>query len=72
MGKLSKDEMRAGLSAGRTLIQEEWAASSEIAAVDELVAEGFAAATAWAYVDGFQCERRTVRLAPPSLTQDPS
>ena len=61
--KLTKDEMRKGLATGRSLIQEEWAAASEIVAVDELVLEGFATATPWEYKDGFQCERRVVRLS---------
>lgn len=57
---MTKDEMRAGLAAGWRLIQEEWADRGEIAAVDELVAEGVASATPWEWKDGFQCERRIV------------
>ena len=60
---MSKDEMLAGLRAGRTLIQEEWADAEEIRAVDELIAEGKARATPWEWRDGFQCERR--RIARP-------
>lgn len=52
--------MKAGLLAGRRLRQEEWAAREEIAAVDELVSEGIATATAWAYRDGFQCDVRDI------------
>lgn len=61
---MTKDEIRAGLAQGRRLIQEEWSTRAEIAAVDELVAEGVASATAWQYRDGFQCERRIVTAAP--------
>jgi hypothetical protein len=58
--KLTKAEMAAGLAAGRTLIQEEWANPQEIASVDELIAEGKASATSWEYREGLQCERRLV------------
>ena len=58
---MTKEEMRAGLLRGRRLTQEEWATPAEIAAVDELVTEGIASATAWEYHDNFQCERRYVR-----------
>jgi hypothetical protein len=57
---MDKAEMRAGLLAGRRLVQEEWSQPDEIRAVDELVAEGVAQATPWEYRDGFQCERRIV------------
>lgn len=57
---MTKDEMKAGLLAGRRLIQEEWSSPTEIAAVDELVTEGVAKATDWTWADGFQCERRVV------------
>lgn len=57
---MTKEEMRAGLATGRTLIQEEWADPEEIIAVDELVAEGAATATPWEYKDTFQCKRRRV------------
>jgi hypothetical protein len=57
---MTKDEMRRGLLAGRTLTQEEWASPYEKKAVDELIAEGVAEATPWEYRDGFQCHRRIV------------
>lgn len=57
---MTKEEMATGLAAGRRLIQEEWADAEEIQAVDELVAEGQATATAWEWRDGFQCKRRIV------------
>lgn len=57
---MTKDEIAEGLARGRRLIQEEWADPAEIAAVDELVAEGKATATPWEWSDGFQCERRLV------------
>src|SRR5690606_24669811 len=44
---MTKEEMITGLAAGRRLIQEEWADGAEIAAIDELVEEGKARATAW-------------------------
>lgn len=59
--KMTKDQMRDGFKAGRTLTQEEWAHPSEIAWADELIAEGTATVTApWEYKDGFQCQRRRV------------
>lgn len=59
---MTKDEMRAGFSKGRTLVQEEWSSPEEIKAVDELIAEGVAEVVApWEYLDNFQCERRKVR-----------
>lgn len=58
--RMTKDEMAAGLAAGRRLIQEEWAHRQEIAWVDELVAEDKAEAGPWEYKDGFQCERRVI------------
>jgi hypothetical protein len=67
---MTKEEMRRGLQSGRRLNQEEWSERSEIAAVDELVAEGVAAATPWEYRDGFQCERRVVRAAIPPESGD--
>lgn len=57
---MSREEMAAGFAAGRSLIQEEWANSQEIAWVDELIAEGKATATAWEYHPNYQCERRRV------------
>ena len=57
---MTKEEMKAGLTRGRTLIQEEWSSESEISAVNELVAEGFAQATQWTYGDNYQCDFRTV------------
>lgn len=64
--RITKDEMRAGLASGRTLIQEEWAHPKEIQWVDELVSEGKATATPWEYKDGLQCERRLVTRAAGS------
>lgn len=58
--RITKDEMRAGLAAGRRLIQEEWAHPDEIRFVNELVTEAIAIAGAWEWSDGFQCERRTI------------
>lgn len=58
------EEMRRGLAAGRTLIQEEWSTPEEIQAVDQLIAEGFAEASPWEYKDNFQCERRRVYKKP--------
>lgn len=58
---MTKDEMRAGLVAGRKLRQEEWSQPEEIRAVDELIAEGVATATKWEYRFGFQCEVRDIR-----------
>lgn len=58
---MTKDEMITGLQAGRTLIQEEWAAHEEVQCVDELVDEGVATATAWEWRDNFQCRRRIIR-----------
>ncbi|MGJ5163214.1 hypothetical protein [Bradyrhizobium sp. HKCCYLR1051] len=67
---ITKDEIAAGLNAGRPLIQEEWANPQEIAWVDELIAEGIAQATPFEWKPGFQCERRIVtRAAPPSANQ---
>lgn len=63
---MKKDEMKAGLLAGRRLRQEEWSEIHEINAVDELVAEGIATVTPWAYRDGFQCEVRDVTRAAVS------
>lgn len=60
---MNKDEIRAGLLAGRILCQEEWSSAAEIRAVDELVSEGAAQAEEWRYSDGFQCARRYVRAA---------
>lgn len=58
--RITKDEMRSGLNAGRRLIQEEWAHHDEIRFVNELVKEGAAEAGPWEYKDGFQCQRRVV------------
>ena len=69
---MNKSEMKAGLLSGRRLRQEEWASREEIAAVDELVAEGIARATPWSYRDGFQCEVRDVTLATPQSDALPS
>lgn len=63
--RMTKDEIRQGLAQGRRLIQEEWAHPLEKQWVDELVAEGIAAATPFTYVENFQCERRIVTAAPP-------
>lgn len=60
---MTKAEMVAGLAAGRTLIQEEWADPLEIALVDELVREGNAVATPWEWRENFQCERRRITPA---------
>lgn len=57
---MTKQEILIGLKQGRTLIQEEWADPSEIASVDELVAEGLAQATLWKWGDALQCDFRTV------------
>lgn len=58
---MTKEQMRAGFAAGKTLTQEEWANQQEIAWVDELIAEGAATVSApWEYKDNFQCERRRV------------
>lgn len=57
---MTKDEMAKGLAAGRRLIQEEWADGSEIDAVDQLIAEGKAAASPWQWKDNFQCMRRII------------
>lgn len=65
---MTKEEMRRGLAAGHTLIQEEWANSQEIEWVDELIAEGFASSTPWEYKDNFQCERRRVIGKKPCLS----
>lgn len=58
--RMTKDEIRTGLLAGRRLMQEEWAHPDEIRFVDELVKEGVAEATPWSYSDNFQCKGRTV------------
>lgn len=58
---MTKDEIRAGLAAGRTLVQEEWCAASERQAVDELIEEGVAVSSGWEYKSNFQCEVRKVR-----------
>lgn len=64
---ITRDEIKAGLLNGRTLIQEEWADHSEIEAVDQLVNEGIAQATPWEYRDNFQCERRKITLKNSTL-----
>jgi hypothetical protein len=59
---MTRDDLERGFAAGRQLTQEEWAHPSEIAWVDELVAEGKAEVVDnWRYLAGFQCERRKVR-----------
>lgn len=59
--RMTKEQMREGFARSRTLTQEEWAHPSEIAWIDELVAEGAATVTApWEYKDGFQCQRRRI------------
>lgn len=68
--KITKDEMRSGLLAGRRLTQEEWAHPSEIQWVDELVAEGVAQVSRWEYSDNFQCERRYVSRAALAATKE--
>lgn len=67
--RMSKEEMKAGLQAGRRLVQEEWAHPDEIRFVEELIAEGIAQASAWEWRDGFQCERRIITRALPSGEQ---
>ncbi|EFO32578.1 putative ribosome-binding factor A [Roseibium sp. TrichSKD4] len=57
---MTKEELEIGLSQGRTLIQEEWADSAEISAVDELISEGKATATPWEYQGNYQCEMRRI------------
>jgi hypothetical protein len=57
---ITKEAMAAGLAAGRTLTQEEWAHPSEKQWADELIAEGKATATQWRYKDNFQCEMRKI------------
>ena len=57
---MTKDEMRIGLAQGRRLRQEEWSNPGEIDAVNELVSEGVATATPWAYRHNFQCMVRDV------------
>lgn len=65
---MTKEEMKLGLVAGRTLIQEEWAARDEIEAVDELIFEGIATATPWTYSGNFQCEfRKVTKNAAPDI-----
>ncbi len=66
---MTKEAMADGLSRGRMLTQEEWAHPNKIRWVDELVAEGKAAATAWEYLDNFQCERRIVTRLPNTTPQ---
>ena len=58
---LTKEQMREGFAAGRTLTQEEWAHPDEIKWLDELITEGVARIAApWEYKDNFQCRRRRV------------
>jgi len=57
---MTKEQMAAGFARGRSLIQEEWANPAEIKWVDELIAEGKAAAEPWKYHENFQCEKRRV------------
>lgn len=57
---MTKEEMERGIAQGRTLIQEEWANPQEIEWVDELIADGKATATPWAYKDEFQCKMRKI------------
>lgn len=57
---MSKEQMAAGFLQGRTLTQEEWAHPSERQWIDELIAEGKANATPWAYKDAFQCNMRRI------------
>jgi hypothetical protein len=61
---MTKEEMIAGLSIGRALIQEEWSEAAEIRWIDELVAEGKATATPWEYRDSYQCEMRRITGIP--------
>ncbi|MBL4757515.1 MAG: hypothetical protein JKY32_07725 [Rhizobiales bacterium] len=59
--KITKAEIAAGLAAGRSLIQEEWASDKEIEWVDELISEGIAKASHdWEYHDNYQCKRRRI------------
>lgn len=57
---MTKSEFKKGLLMGRTLCQEEWCDDEEKKAIDELISEGIATATPWAYHDNFQCERRFI------------
>lgn len=57
---MTKDEMKAGFGRGRRLMQEEWASAAEIAAVDELITEGYATTSGWHYSGNHQCEVRTI------------
>lgn len=66
---MTKEEMRAGFLAGRRLIQEEWSTDDEIRFVDQLVAEGVATATPWAYRDNYQCAVRSVTGGPAPAPQ---
>lgn len=52
--------MKRGLMNGRQLTQEEWANPEEKKWIDELVAEGVARATPFAWKDNFQCEVRYI------------
>lgn len=65
---MTKEEIAVGLRCGRGLTQEEWAHPDEIRFVDELIAEGIAAASPFEYKDEFQCERRLIWGAEPSTT----
>lgn len=58
--EMGETEVRAGLLAGRRLIQEEWSTAAEIELIDKLVVEGIARATPWEWSDNYQCERRYV------------
>lgn len=52
--------MEKALSAGKQLLQEEWAHADEKRWVDELVAEGKAKVTRWSYHAGFQALARYI------------
>lgn len=58
---MTRQQMIAGLNAGRTLIQEEWADHREIEIVDALLKEGIAKEEdGWRWHENFQCERRCI------------
>jgi hypothetical protein len=61
---MTPQEMKAGRWAGRTLIQEEWAAPEEIDALNALIRAGEAEVIQdWAYSPNYQCRFRKVRQA---------
>jgi hypothetical protein len=58
---MAKESIKSTLLSNRTITQDEYAKPEEIEAVDELVAEGFAIATPWAYRSPHTCKVRFVR-----------